>query len=125
MAAASSQAVSAAGLSAAGDASHVELPGFQAAGCHVHARIPPCDTLGHRADSWNVQKPDYMCELRTYMRGDTFVIRLLTQAQEGGGKGDGSVANGGELFAEALWEADRPITSVRLSHGVETRWRTA
>ena len=71
----------------------------------MHVRIPPCDTLGHRADAWNVQKPDYTCELRTLTRGDTFILRLLTLPQD-----DGS--GGGELFAEALWQPDRPMTSV-------------
>ena len=78
MAAPTSARASTSGLSAAGDASHVELPGFRAEGCNVHVRIPPCDTLGHRADSWNVKKPDYTCELRTLTRGDTFILRLLT-----------------------------------------------
>jgi Protein of unknown function (DUF1681) len=82
------------------DASRVELPCFQADTCHVHVNIPPCDTLGHRADSWNVAKPDYTCELRGFTRGDTFLLRLLTQ-------------DAGELFAEATWEPDRPMATVR------------
>jgi hypothetical protein len=81
------------------EASEVELPACSSHRCNVHVNIPPCDTLGHRAESWNVSKPDYICELRTFTRGDTFIFRLVTLD--------------GDLFAEALWEPDRRMISVR------------
>jgi hypothetical protein len=81
------------------DASRVELPCFHADACHVHVNIPPTDTLGHRAESWNVTKPNYTCQLKGLTRGDTFILRLLTDE--------------GELFAESLWEPDRPMVAVR------------
>ena len=81
------------------DASSVELPQFSAEECHVHVRIPAATTLGHRADSWNVAKPDYTCLLRTLLKGDTLILRLLTEE--------------GELFAEAHWQPEKPMLSVR------------
>lgn len=81
------------------DASLVELPRFSHPQCFVHANIPPCDTLGHKADTWNVAKPDFVCKIAVVTRGDTLIIRLLTQEDE--------------LFAEAFWEPDLPMHSVR------------
>lgn len=83
------------------DVAAVELPSFHADRCNVHINIPPCDTLGHRAELWNVMKPDYTCELLTVTRGDTFIFRLLTEEHE--------------LFAETHWDPAKPMSSVRSS----------
>eukprot|EP00892_Ulva_mutabilis_P003808 jgi/Ulvmu1/179/UM001_0183.1 len=76
----------------------VELPSFRAPVIYVHARIPPCDTLGHKADTWNVAKPDFTCSMFCCTKGDEFIIRLLTEDNE--------------KFAESFWRPDRPMSSV-------------
>jgi hypothetical protein len=81
------------------EASLVELPLFSHPQCFVHANIPPCDTLGHKADTWNVAKPDFICKVAVFTRGDSLIIRLRTQEDE--------------LFAESFWEPDSPMHSVR------------
>lgn len=91
------------------DASSVELPQFSAEECHVHVRIPAATTLGHRADSWNVANPDYTCLLRTLLKGDTLILRLLTEE--------------GELFAEAHWQPEKPMLSVRAKAITQCRLR--
>jgi Protein of unknown function (DUF1681) len=80
--------------------SNVELPCFSADTCYVHVKIPAADTLGHRADAWNVAKPNYQCRVTCLTKGDLFIVRLLTEEE-------------GELFAEAIWYPDRPMVSVR------------
>lgn len=64
------------------------------------ARIPPCDTLGHKADCWNVSKPDFVCALQALTRGDLFIVRLLTEDQQ--------------IFAESFWKPEKPMSSVRV-----------
>ena len=86
------------GLAAIQNVDEVELPSFRAPVIYVHARIPPCDTLGHKADSWNVDKPDFTCSMFCCTKGDVFIIRLLTQDDE--------------KFAESFWRPDRPMASV-------------
>lgn len=81
------------------EVNEVELPSFRAPVLYVHARIPPCDTLGHKAEVWNVAKPDFTCSLFCCTKGDTFIIRLLTENEE--------------TFAESFWKPGRPMASVR------------
>jgi hypothetical protein len=83
--------------------SDVELPCFSSTTCYVHARIPPCDTLGHKADQWNVAKPDFICSLMCCTRGDLFIVRLLTEDDQ--------------IFAESFWKPEKPMTSVRTTSG--------
>ena len=81
----------------------VELPSFRSPVVYVHARIPPCDTLGHKADTWNVAKPDFTCSMFCCTKGDVFIIRLLTTDDE--------------KFAESFWRPNRPMASVCLILG--------
>jgi Protein of unknown function (DUF1681) len=74
--------------------SEVELPCFNADTCYVHVKVPSADTLGHRADAWNVAKPDYTCRVTCITKGEVYIIRLSTEEKN-------------ELFAEAIWCACR------------------
>lgn len=82
----------------------VEIPSYACTPVFIHASIPAGTSLGHRADSWGVDKPDYTCRLTALSKGDTFIVRLWLL---------GATKDDDELFAECFWHPDRPLVSVR------------
>lgn len=88
----------------------VEIPSFSCETAFIHVKIPAATTLGHRADSWGVDRPDVTCRLAALTKGDTFIVRLWLRD---------ATTQSEETFAEAFWYPDSLMSSVRGLRGYD------
>lgn len=75
------------------------LPLFPATRGYIYSSLPPATTVGHRAETWDVEKP--FAEVTVRVLAADEAARVLLE--------DGAT---GALFAECPIPADRPLTTV-------------
>lgn len=89
----------------------VWLPLFPATRGYVYTRLPPATTVGHRAESWDVEKPFAEVSVRVLAADEA--ARVLLEDDTGA------------LFAECPVPADRPLISVSCPGSPHCSWPAA